>query len=238
MIPDPNLFLTSNEVVPTASEPNESLTLAGQEDVALFDTGVEVGHENAFLRSVASVIYFRRHVLTDADIRTLIAPARHQTRSANYELDRQRCMSWQAKFQNAIMAWFMSGVRSTCEAMGGVEFFETSTVGERRRMWSAIYKQAPKEMALQSLATVGQSVPIAEIYSGASPAHIKWQRFLKTSFVWAAEDTFRFRYMEDRKTECFKNWRAGPSTPAMAELELGGILEVPVKVGGVWHGGD
>lgn len=87
--------------------PIQSFTLAEQANVALFNTGAEVRHEDHVLRVVACTLYIRRQVLTNSDIRTFIAPSRHQTGSATYELDRKRCMSWQAQFQKVIMAWYI-----------------------------------------------------------------------------------------------------------------------------------
>lgn len=119
--------------------------------------------------------------------------------------------------------------------MGGIEYFEGLTTTER--MWAAIWHQSSKEMAFESLAVIAQSVPVAKIFSKDSPDHFKWQRYMKTTFVWAAENTFRYRYQDDGKTDCFKAWRAFLPTPAMAGLNLGSILDVPVKTGGPWDQG-
>ena len=51
-------------------EPVEELTLAGWPNVSFSDTGVEPGHKDDAQRTVAALIYWEKHALSDRDMET------------------------------------------------------------------------------------------------------------------------------------------------------------------------
>ena len=168
-----NPFLGDYDEPMDLISPCNRLTLAG--DLDYFNTAFEAGHDDDALRSVAGTIYFRRHMMTDSDITALLMPARHPSRSPNYELTRNRIMRWQNKFQSGILSWVIDGVTATCEALGGSDFMETTTLGQRRELWGSLFNQSPVLMAQGILSTIKGSVPVDDIFSGNSAQQIKWQ---------------------------------------------------------------
>ena len=158
-------------------------------------------------------------------------PARHPSRSANYKLTRARAMKWQTKFQGGIMAWFLAGVTAVCDKLGGNDFRDQTTLSQRRELWNSLFDQSPILIAQGTLSTIKGSVPIEDIFSGKTAEQLQWQIYIKTSFIWASEDTYRFRYKTDNKTECFTRWCSLPMAAPIAELNLGGIDMVPFQGG-------
>ena len=80
------------------------------------------------------------------------------------------------------------------------------------------------------------SVPIEEILSGNSESHIKWQRYLKTVFISAADNTYLYRFLTDdepnSKKKCGKRWVAIPINLNLAQLNLGDVFDIPIKTAG------
>ena len=135
------------------------------------------------------------------------------------------------------MDFYKSGVYATCEELSN--FFEDATQVQRHKLWSDIYDQAPLAMAKASLIGLTGSVPVDEIYSWDGSEHYKWRQYIKTTFIFAADDTYVYRYKTGDKTKslCFDRWLAMPNHPAFAPLNLGDIEELPVKAGGLWDQG-
>ena len=87
-------------------------------------------------------------------MRTYVIPARATTKSNLFELLRTRCMDWQYSFQADIMRYYLKGVRQTYDEMGGLEFFESTSTEQRRKMWSAIFDQNKVMVATASLGQI------------------------------------------------------------------------------------
>ena len=98
------------------------LVLAAGAGVNIFDTTVEFRHDDDAQRALASILYFREHIITDEKMRTYIISARATTKSNLFELLRTRCMDRQCSFQGNIMRYYLKGVRQTCDEMDGLEF--------------------------------------------------------------------------------------------------------------------
>lgn len=200
----------------------------------VFNTNIEAGHEDEIGRSIAGIQYSRYHILEDKDISELVAPGRLPSYGVLYQIWRDRIKKWQYDFQGQIMAYFLDGVTSTCDHMGGGEVFDQTTTAGRMDLWEAIFDEAPVAIAQEMLGTVGRSVPLDDIFSLHSPQHKKWQRFHKTVFMFTAEDTYAHRYatLDDDKEEVFEKWRSFPFSDECESLNLGGVKEIPVKAGG------
>ena len=232
-----NQFLGNVSDDAVLDEPCETLTLAGDAIADYFNTSIEAGHEDDAQRGVAATVYFRRHCIGDSDMRTLIAPKRHTTKSPNYQLNRDRYMKWQTKFQGKIFKWLTNGVEATYKEMGGSEVFKNATAKDRRDLWTAIFEQHPRQMAKGSLGSVAGSVPVDEIFSASSVTHRKWQAYLKTTFVWAADNVYMALYITGDMKACRDAWKAMPNAAPFKELKLGPMDQTPVKAGGVYDQG-
>ena len=130
------------------------------------------------------------------------------------------------------MTFYKKGVKATCEAMGGKDFWMTTNKKHRMTLWKTIYLTDPVNMARASLVGVAESIAIDDIYSHDSPNHIKWQRYLLGTFMFTCEDVFRFIYMENEKEKAFSRWKAYSMSEACKALDLGDVDQVPVKNGG------
>ena len=191
--------------------------LAGDPGVEFFNTSVESRPEDDALRGMVAVVYFREHALTDEKARKYIIPKRTVTKSNLYELQRGQVMEWQYGFQGEIMRFLKQGVKRTCNVMGGLEFFQATTSIERRKMWGAIFDSNKIVMAKKSLGQIANSVPVGHIFSNRKPLNLKWQSHIKNTFVWAAEDTYLYRYVKSdaaSKAEMFNQWVSMPLAPA------------------------
>ena len=136
------------------------------------------------------------------------------------------------------MKWYKEGVTTTCNAMGGVEAVIGLSEAESLSMWTDIFNLNPRLMAKASIGPLAAAVPVNEIYSDQGPVHEKWQRYIKTIFVWTANNTLKLLYLDSNKKECYELWRAMPEAPQLTrELGLGSIMETPVKSGGIYDQG-
>ena len=144
-------------------------------------------------------------------------------------------LKWQANFQLSIMQFYKSGVYATCQDLAS--FFEDASQVQRLKLWSDIYDQATLRMAKASLVGLNGTVPVDEIYSWDGPEHIMWRKFIKTTFLFAADYTYRYKTDDKDKIMCFDRWVAMPNHPAFAPLNLENIESVPVKSGGLWDQG-
>ena len=52
------------------------------------------------------------------------------------------------------MRYYLKGVRQTCDDMGGLEFFESTSTEQRGKMWSAIFDQNKVRVATASLGQI------------------------------------------------------------------------------------
>lgn len=216
------------------------LSLAGDPGVQFFDTSVESKHEDDAQRGLAAVVYFREHIVTDEKARLYIIPKRTVTKSNLFELLRGRCMNWQYSFQSEIMRFLKKGVKRTCNQMGGREFFETTTSVERRKMWGAIFDSNKVAMGKMSLGQIANYIPVGHIFSNRKSLNLKWQSYIKNTFVWGAEDAYLYRFAKNdkaSKAEMFSRWVSMPLAPAFQALNLGDINQTPVKEGGVYSQG-
>ena len=237
IIPAFNRFIGSQTEHSVDVQFDGDLILAGDAGVKLFDTSVESRHDDDAQRALASVLYFREHAIKDENMRTYVIPVRANTKSNLFELLRGRCMEWQYSFQGEIIKFYLKGVRQTCDEMGGLEFFESTSTEQRRKMWSAIFDQYKSAMASASLGQVASTIPIDHIFSARHPLNLKWQSYIKNTFVWAAEDTYLYRYAQSDKVTCYARWVAMPLAPAFQSLNLGSLQQTPVKIGGIYSQG-
>ena len=85
-------------------------------------------------------------------------------------------------------------------------------------------------MAKASLVGLTGSVPVEDIYSYHSATHIKWQTFIRTTFVLTADLTLKYRFIVDdgQKYDYFKKWCAIPFLAKIEALELGDEKDIPV----------
>ena len=239
-MPRENRFLNAKQAKGQARRlvgPVLELTLAGGPDDEFFNVRSEPGHEDDIIRVLAKVIYFRYKVISDDHIRTHLAPPRFKTKDANYELVRLRALQWQSAFKADIMRFYRNGVKKTCKVMGGKQYFETTTGKERMKLWEAIFDSAPLIMAKASVAGLVESLPLDEIFSAQLPVHEKWRKFLKTTFMFTAEDFFRFSYMTKSQDEIDARFMSFPVSEKCGRLELGGLEDVPVRKGGPYDQG-
>lgn len=199
-----------------------------------FDTSVETGHEDAAVRTAAGAVYFRWHVIDENDVRLLLVADRIHTKSPLYQVIRQNCMRHQSVYQNKAMNWYKRGVAATVEAMGGMHVFEAATSLERQRVWRSLFDREPLAMAMASMPASHLSVDLTGIYNSNDPRAPPWRRFIKTCFVWMAEDTFNYRLVKDDDDTAFTNWKAMPRRRAFNALDLGDTLSVPVRHGGIY----
>ena len=190
LIPASNYFLGPHVDASEEIEYEGGLVLAGDAGVNFFDTTVESRHDDDAQRALASILYFREHAITDEKMRSYVIPARASTKSNLFELLRGRCMEWQYSFQVEIMKFYLKGVKRTCDEMGGLDFFKSTTTEERRKMWSALFDQDRMAMAAASLGQLASTIPIGHIFSSRHATNLKWQSYVKNTFVWAAEDTY------------------------------------------------
>lgn len=60
------------------------------------------------------------------------------------------------------------------------------------------------------------SVPIVEIFPWDGESHVKWQRYLKTVFISAADNAYLYRFLTNddpkSKKKCGKKWSQSQST--------------------------
>ena len=134
------------------------------------------------------------------------------------------------------MKWYLDRVIATCESIGGRSVVSEMTDEKTMAMWSNIYDESPSAMAKASVGPLNAAVPVDEIFSSNGTTHIKWQKYLKTVFTWAANDTMRLKYMKDGKDErdeCFRRWVAMPLAVQLKYLELGSMNDTPIKTGGI-----
>ena len=149
-------------------------------------------------------------------------------------------MEWQYGFQGEIMRFLKRGVKHTCKLMGGLEFFETTTSTERRKMWGTIFDSNKIVMGKKSLGQIANNIPVGHIFSDRKPLNLKWQSYIKNTFVWGAEDAYIYRYAKTdpaSKAEMFSRWVSMSLAPAFQALNLGDINQTPVKEGGVYSQG-
>ncbi|KAL8690717.1 MAG: hypothetical protein Q9218_003899 [Villophora microphyllina] len=94
-------------------------------------------------------------------------------------------------------------------------------------------------MAKASLASIAPSITILVLFSHNNPVHAEWRVYLKTIFVCAADDTYRFRYQpeEENRAACFQSWVKMPSLAKFVKLDLGPIEATPVVTGSPHDGG-
>ena len=216
-------------------EPVEILTVAGDRETGFFNTETELGHEDRMTWALAEVVYFRKHVLEASDIPTYLAPGGFKTRLATYELVLERFVGFQYDFQSSIMASYLDGVTKTVATLDGLESFANSSKNDRLGLWAHIFDMNPLATALAVNKVPAPGVPFADIYSSRGPVHLKWRTFIKTTFCFFCDDTFEVRVRKtDKKSRetCYDRWRALPRTPVFDTLDLGTLLDVPVKPGG------
>ena len=133
------------------------------------------------------------------------------------------------------MKFYRHGVLLTCADVN----LTTATLKERHDFWARLFDTNSKAMATMSLTGIAGSIPIDDIYSHDGDGHIMWQRHIKTTFVFAADDAFKYRYPTDDKEKgvCFERWVAMPHHSAFEALNLGDLLQTSIKAGGVWDQG-
>ncbi|KAL8679403.1 MAG: hypothetical protein Q9186_004314 [Xanthomendoza sp. 1 TL-2023] len=199
-----------------------------------FDTTVETGHEDMAVRVASGAVYFRWHVIEENDVRLLLVADRIATRSPLYQVIRTSCVRHQSVFQNKSMKWFKRGVVATVVAMGGTERFEGVTSTERQQVWRSIFERDPLKMAKASMPSAQRSIDLHGIYTSPDPRGSKWRRYIKTCFVWMAEDTFNYRVMRDDDETAFSNWRTMSRRRQIHSLGLGDTFDVPVRHGGMY----
>ena len=243
-IPKHNTFLEGI----AGGEPENEDQVEGVEDIVardapplvtaresgFFDTSVETGHEDMAVRVAAGAVYFRWHQIDENDVRILLVADRIATRSPLYQVIRVSCVRHQSHYQNRAMKWFKSGVVATCIAMGGQERLEQATSVERQQIWRTMFEKDPLKMAKACMPSAQRSVDLHGIFNSADPRGAKWRRYIKTCFIWMAEDTFNYRVIRDDDETAFSNWRSMPRRRQIFSLGLGDTFDVPVRHGGMY----
>ncbi len=116
---------------------------------------------------------------------------------ASFSLFRGRCMRWESQFQRNIMGWYKAGVHATCDAMGVEEAAPKYRAQRSGHHVGRIFNQSSLNMAKGSLRFVVFSMPLSAIYSDTiSESHVQWQRYIKTVFLWTAEDVFKYTLLQ------------------------------------------
>ncbi|KAG7008280.1 hypothetical protein G7Y79_00006g019000 [Physcia stellaris] len=145
--------------------------------------------------------------------------------------------NWNTYYKRLIMSFYMNGVANTVSAMNNPELLANVGKTQRRGFWGALYDKTPQLTAKASCVGLNGSVPIEEIFSWNSESHIKWQRYLKTVFFSAADNTYLYRFLTDdepnSKKKCGKRWVAIPINPNLAQLNLGDVFDIPIKTAGI-----
>lgn len=214
--------------------PRRTAKLITAQESGFFDTNVETGREAAAVRVAAGAIYFRWHLLAEADLRELLIADRIRTKSPLYSIIRNDCMRHQSVYQNKTTSWYKQGVGATIEAMGGMGVFENATSEERQNVWRALFEREPFRMAKASMPAFHLSVDVRGIYHTKDPRAQKWRRYIKTCFVWMAEDTFTYRFARNDDEAAFSNWKKMPTRRVISDLDLGDTFDVPVRHGGMY----
>ena len=226
---------TEDEIIPEADDVVERETphLVTARECGFLDTRVETGHEEAAVR-IAAAVYFRWHVIEETDVLLFLVLDRIQTKSPLHQVIRNSCLRHQSVYQNKAMAWYKRGVLATIEAIGGRAVFDTSTTEQRQAVWRALFSRDPLGMAKASMPSSQLSIDIRGIYRSADPKAHTCRRFIKTCFVWMAEDTYNYRIIRDSDDVAFMNWKKMPGRRSINALELGDCSDVPVQHGGMF----
>lgn len=237
--PNNNFFLDGEDDTGVRKRIRKVLKLAGEKGINYFDTTIESHHEDDALRAVHALLYFRYHKVDEEDFREFITPERIASKSNLYGLHRIRGQNYNADKQQAIMDFYLVGVGATAQAMGGKKTFRNTTQRQRHELWESIFDSNELRMAKASLVGLTGSVPVEDIYSYNSATHIKWQSFIRTTFVLTADLTLKYRFMvdDDKKYECFKKWCAIPFLEEIEALELGDEKDIPVRSTGPYDQG-
>ena len=227
---------SEDEIIPEADDIVERETpyLVTARECGFFDTSVETGREEAAVRIAAAAVYFRWHVIEETDVRLFLVLDRIQTKPPLHQVIRNSCLLHQSVYQNKAMAWYKRGVLATIEAIGGRAVFDNSTTEQRQAVWRALFSRDPLGMAKDSMPSSQLSIDVRGIYRSADPKAHKRRRFIKTCFVWMAEDTYNVRIVRDSDDVAFMNWKKMPGRRSINALELGDCLDVPVRHGGMF----
>ena len=133
------------------------------------------------------------------------------------------------------MSWYLRKVGATVEAMGGIDTFTRATSEARQSIWRIFFDQDPFTMAKASMPAFHLSTDLRGILHSDDPKASKWRRYIKTCFVWMAEDTFHYRIANNDDESAFSNWKKMPLRRPIHELDLGETtMDVPVRHGGMY----
>ena len=97
------------------------------------------------------------------------------------------------------MNFYKSGVFKTCKKMTG--FSKNTSQADHLEIWSDIHDQTPLEMAKACLVDLIGVVPVDEIYSWDREELKKWRQYIKATFMFAAEETYQYRFKTNDKRE-------------------------------------
>ena len=95
-------------------------------------------------------------------------------------------------------------------------------------------------MGKNRLFQIAYNISVGHIFSNRKLLNLKWQSYIKNTFVWGAQDVYIYRYAKTDlklKAEIFSRWVPMPLAPAFQALNLGDINRPPVKEGGVYSQG-
>ena len=157
-----------------------ALKYAGETN--FFDVDVPHEHEDDALRQCCGALYARYRYFTENMIAELI-PTRHAGHTSGQELTRNHIMKWIMSFQTPIMSTYHKGLKLLVKEMGGKTVWREATIEVRMNVFKRIWNSNKVAMATAMLGRAAVAVPISDIISDKTPAHIEWQIFHRTVFV-------------------------------------------------------
>ena len=201
-------------------------------NVGYFNTLEEVGHEDDSLRTLAASLFWRFHTVSENWIAQFTIPARLGARGTGRETARKASLRWFTELQSSLMKIYLEAITQMMSKMGGKDVWKATTPKQRAEVFGLIWLQDPKAMAAAMNGPAASSIPINDIYSDVTAAHVKWQKVFEKVFTWTCEQTFVIRLADEEPKEKLYMWFKGIMyNPYFGPggLDLGGVDKIPVR---------
>jgi hypothetical protein len=221
---------------PLANYPTRPLKLA--KDTNFFDVvGIAQGHQDAQFKTVAGAIYIRYHEVKDDFMTEYVLEDQigKATKTALFEIHRERMKKWQYDWQRKAMEWFYKGMKKLVKIYGKDAWKAASTT-QRKAVFRHLFSRDPIAMVKKMHPAVWRSIDLRGIYEANDEGRVKWQKWFRLKFIWTCQLFLDYRNLikkKDRKEEAYREWRGFTRDIQIEEkLKLGDLYQLPIKQAG------